>query len=35
MGNQKPQIEEGQKTQRPKGKVQQDKQRCTKHYTEN
>jgi len=32
-GNQKPYI--GQKTQWPKEKRQKDKQRSTKHYTEN
>jgi hypothetical protein len=34
-GNQNPYIEEGQATQWPKEKVQKDKQRSTKHYTEN
>jgi hypothetical protein len=33
-GNQNPQFEE-QTTQWPKEKVQKDKQRSTKHYTEN
>ena len=30
-----PQIQEGQTTQWPKEKGQRDKQRSTKHYTEN
>jgi hypothetical protein len=34
-GNQNPYIEEGQTTQWPKEKGQKDKQRSTKHYTEN
>jgi len=34
-GIQNPYIEEGQTTQWPKEKVQKDKQRSTKHYTEN
>ena len=34
-GNQNPYIEEEQTTQWPKEKVQKDKQRSTKHYTEN
>jgi hypothetical protein len=34
-GYQNPQIEEGQTTQWPKEKGQRDKQRSTKHYTEN
>ena len=34
-GNQNQQIEEGQTTQRPKTKGQKDKQRSSKHYTEN
>ena len=33
--NQNTYIEEEQTTQRPKQKVQKDKQRSTKHYTEN
>ena len=33
--NKKPQIEERQTTQWPKEKGQKDKQRSTKHYTEN
>ena len=33
--NQKPSIEEGHTIQWPKEKVQKDKQRSTKHYTEN
>ena len=33
MGNQNTYIEEEQKTQWPKEKVQKDKQRYTKHYT--
>ena len=35
MGNQTPQVEEGETTQWPKEKGQNDKQRATKHYTEN
>jgi hypothetical protein len=35
MGNQKPYIEEEQKTQWPKEKGKKDKQRSTKYYTEN
>jgi hypothetical protein len=34
-GNQNPYIEEEQTTQWPEEKVQKDKQRSTKHYTEN
>ena len=34
-GYQNPQIEEGQTTKWPKEKGQRDKQRSTKHYTEN
>ena len=35
MSDQKPQIEEGQTTQLLKQRRQNDKQRSTKHYTEN
>jgi len=35
VGNQKPSIEKGQTQQWPKEKGQKDKQRFTKHYTEN